>query len=67
MSKKKTKHKSMRLKNKKSLKNVNTTFRASEEDLNKIKQKAQIYTEGNVSEWVLYSSLNYVPSGDELE
>lgn len=57
----------MRLKKEKAVKNEKLTFRLSGADLKKIKRMALIYCEGNESEWCLYASLNFMPSGDELE
>jgi hypothetical protein len=42
-------------------------FRCTEEDFNEIKIKANIYTEGNVSEYILYTALNYEVNYDDLE
>ena len=41
--------------------------RCTKEVKNKIKQKASLYSEGNISEWILYAAANFVPSGEELE
>ena len=57
----------MRLKKQNDQKTSSITFRCRTEQENKIKQKANIYTDGNVSEYILYASLNFIPSKDDLE
>ena len=58
----------MRLKKKKKInKDKRTTFRSTEKELNKMQVKANLYTDGNLSEYILFAALNFVPSGDELE
>lgn len=57
----------MRLKKAKTNKNRAINFKCLESDFNKIKQKASIYTDGNVSEYVLFAALNFVPSKDDFE
>ena len=42
-------------------------FRVNDKEYNIIKIKSGLYTEGNISEWILYSSLNYQPSKEEVE
>lgn len=37
------------------------------EDENRVKAKALLYTDGNLSEWVLYASLNFVPNKSDFE
>lgn len=57
----------MRLKRPKKNKTGATAFRRTDEEANKIQQKANIYTEGNLSEYILYACLNFVPSKDDFE
>jgi len=57
----------MRLKRKKDLKTERLAARATLKQLYKIQQKANIYTEGNVSEYIVFAALNFVPSKDDLE
>lgn len=42
-------------------------IRCTEEQANEIKIKANIYTEGNVSEYVLYAALNFEVNYEDLE
>jgi hypothetical protein len=42
-------------------------IRCTEEQYNEIKIKANIYTEGNVSEYVLYAAENFVVNYEDLE
>lgn len=57
----------MRLKKKKVNKTEGGAFRCTEEQMNAIKGKALMYADGNLSEWIVYASMNYVPSGEELD
>lgn len=57
----------MRLKKNKKNKCKNINIRCTEEDFNKIKRKANIYTEGNISELVLFAVLDFVPNKDDFE
>lgn len=57
----------MRIKKKKTNKTGRFAGRCTEEQENRLQTLANLYTEGNVSEWMLYASLNYVPSKEELE
>ena len=57
----------MRLKKGKNNKVCRTTFRSTEMEMNKIQQKANIYTDGNLSEYILFASLNFVPSKEDFE
>lgn len=41
--------------------------RCTQIDYNNIKTKANIYCEGNISEWIIYAAKNYVPRKSELE
>lgn len=56
----------MRLKKKKKTKLLKKDFRLSEEELNELQLKANLYTEGNLSEWIVYAGINYVPKKSEL-
>jgi len=57
----------MRIKKKNTTKDKFLGLRISEKEQNAIKIKANLYTEGNVSEWILYASTNYRPKKEELE
>lgn len=57
----------MRLKKKKITRDTFIQIRCKQEEKNVIQSKANLYTEGNISEFILYASLNYVPSKEELE
>ncbi len=57
----------MRLKKRNNVKDEKISFRLSRTELNSIVAKAKTYCEGNISEWLIYAALKYVPSGDELE
>lgn len=58
----------MRLRKKKrNYKTTGITFKLKEREKNKIKQKAALYCEGNVSEWVLYAATNHVPNQNDIE
>ena len=57
----------MRLKKPKNNKTQRITFRCVEAELNAIMRKACIYTEGNLSEYILYAALNFVPSKEDFE
>ena len=41
--------------------------RLTEEQYNEIQIKANLYTEGNKSEFVLYAALNFEPNYEDLE
>lgn len=56
-----------RLKSEKIYKTEFIGIRCTEEQLNEIKIKANIYTEGNVSEYVLYTALNFEVNYEDLE
>ena len=56
-----------RLKKKKNQKQNFIGLRASDEEKNKMQIKANLYTDGNLSEWIIYSGINYSPKRDELE
>jgi hypothetical protein len=57
----------MRLKKKKDVKTKTVSVRLSEKDLNKLKIKAGMYTEGNVSEWIVFAGLEHRPNKVDLE
>ncbi len=42
-------------------------YRCTEEEFNEIKIKANIYCEGNVSEYALYTAINYEVNYEDLE
>lgn len=65
--KKKTPKKPLRLKSLKEKKDEAVGFRCKEFDKNSLQGKADLYTGGNLGEWLIYAGLNYVPSKDELE
>jgi len=58
---------SMRIKKKKKTKSEWIACRVSKEEQNDIKIKANLYTEGNVSEWLIHAARNYAPKREELE
>jgi len=57
----------MKLKNKKQLKNKFCAFRCTEKDFYNIKRNALLYSEGNISEYMLYAALNYKVLNSDLE
>ena len=57
----------MRLKKPQKNKTDNLVFRCTKEERNQIKRKANIYTEGNLSEWILFAALNCVPDKNDFE
>jgi len=57
----------MRLKKAKKNKMYCVAARCTDEDSKRIQTKANIYTEGNISEYLIYSALNFVPDKDDLE
>lgn len=56
----------MRLKKEKKTKFKRIEVRASEQEKNDIQLKANLYTDGNISEWIIYASMNYKPKKSEL-
>jgi len=56
-----------RLKQEKNYKIKTVAFRCTEEDFNELKIKANIYSEGNVSEYVLYAAINFEVNYEDLE
>ena len=57
----------MRLKKQSKNKSENIAFRCSKDHYNLIKRKANIYTEGNISEWVLFAAMNCLPDKNDFE
>ena len=57
----------MRLKKTKNNKSETVSFRISIEKLNKIKMKAQLYTNGNLSEWITFAATTRKPAKDDFE
>lgn len=57
----------MRIKKRVGKKSEFIGLRCSLEDLNKIRQRALIYCEGNISEFILYAALNYHISRKDLD
>jgi len=57
----------MRLKKNKNNKTERLVSRCTDEDKNKAQQKANIYTDGNLSEYILFAALNFVPNKDDFE
>ena len=58
----------MRLKRKKAIKKTEFLIcRCKKTEKNKIKRKANLYCEGNVSEWLIHASINYLPNKEDLE
>ncbi len=57
----------MRLKKKKHNKNNFIAARLNEKEFKRIKLKANLYTEGNLSEWLIHAALNHRPRTDDLE
>jgi hypothetical protein len=57
----------MRIKKAVKFKDKMATFRCTTKEFNKIKQKAWTYTEGNISEFILYASLNFVVTKGDLD
>lgn len=42
------------------------TFKSHKDDYQKIKQNAQKFTAGNISEWIRYAALNHTPKKSDL-
>lgn len=57
----------MRLKKNKNTKSITKNFRVNHKELNKMKLKANVYCEGNLSEWIIYAAINHRPKGSDLE
>jgi len=57
----------MRLKRAEKNKSLTISVRCRQEDANKIKQKANIYCDGNISEYLTFAALNFVPGQEDFE
>jgi poly(A) polymerase Pap1 len=57
----------MRLKTNKSSKDERVSFRCTTEEFNELQRKANIYTDGNLSEYLIYAGKNFVPSKEDFE
>ena len=57
----------MKLKTSNKKKTGRINIRCYETEENKIVRLAMLYAEGNVSEYVLYAALNFVPSKEDFE
>lgn len=57
----------MRLKKQAKNKTERISFRCSLEDFNRLQLKANTYTEGNLSEYLLYVGLNFLPEEQDFE
>ena len=57
----------MRIKKRAGKKSEFIGLRLSLEDLNKIRQRALLYCEGNISEFMLYAAINYTISRKDLD
>ena len=42
-------------------------FRVTELNLNKMQAKANLYTEGDLAEYILYAALHFLPTRDDYE
>ena len=45
----------------------NVTFRCTREERMAMKRKAAIYNEGNLSSYILYAALNFIPDKNDFE
>ena len=45
----------------------NVTVRMNEEEINRAKQKAELYCEGNLAEWFRYAVQNCTPRRRDLD
>ena len=57
----------MRLKKVKNNKSETVSFRISMSKLNKLKMKAQLYTDGNLSEWIIFAATTRKPTKEDFE
>lgn len=57
----------MQLKRPMETKSERIDLRVSKEIKNKIRQKAALYTNGKLSEYILYAALNFVASIEDFE
>ena len=52
---------------KKETKDESVRIRCHKEEKQRLQLKANLYTNGNLSEYLLYAGLNYIPVKEELE
>lgn len=57
----------MRLKKEKHSKESKIEARCTKDERRMIKAKALTYCEGNISEWLIYAALNFVPGKEDLD
>lgn len=57
----------MRLKRPKKFKDDYVRFRCKTTVKNALQRKANIYTEGNLSEYLIFAGLNFVAGGEDFE
>jgi len=57
----------VRLKKKNNNKEKIISVRFSQREFNRLKIKAGLYTEGNISEWLVFSGINHKPHKNDLE
>lgn len=57
----------MRLKKNKIYKGKVIAFRVTEKEFNLIKIRANLYTDGNVSEWITQAGLKFKPKKSDIE
>jgi hypothetical protein len=41
-------------------------FKLNQNEMNLLKEKANLYTEGNISEWIRYATLKLEPKSDDF-
>lgn len=57
----------MRFKKNKTNKTESLNQRCTESERNMLQTKANLYTEGNLSEYLIFAGLNYVAGGEDFE
>jgi len=57
----------MRLKKRKENRKYFAAARVTEAEYNKIKLRAGLYCEGNISDWVVSAALNYEPRKEHMK
>ena len=57
----------MRLKKAKKNKTELVGAKCTLKDKHAVQRKANIYTDGNISEYILFAALNFVPSKEDFE
>jgi len=57
----------MKIKKRRALRDNVVAARVTQKEFNKMKLSANLYTEGNVSEWMIYAALEYKPKKADLE